>query len=135
MSWKLYQYQNVYNEFLASIAEDKDLLAIIEQRLDKLTELGNMAREPISKPIEDGIFECRARAKQRHARLLYCFQPEKQKVILLAILKDQNKLKRADIDKAKQRKLIIQANKELQSGSHKTHRPVHARRLDHPPSS
>lgn len=121
MSWQLRQYLNVYDEFCVFIEQDKELLARIDQRLARLRERGNQVGEPISKFIEDGIFECRAKSAQHHARLLYCFQPGKQIVILLGILKDQRKLDRADIEEAKRRKTIIEARAEFISGRHKTH--------------
>lgn len=116
MSWQLRQYLNVYDEFCATIGRDKELLARIDQRLAILRERGNEAREPVTKFVEDGIFECRAKSAQHHARLLFCFQPKKQIVILLAILKGQRKLDRADIEEAKRRKAIIEAQAEFTGG-------------------
>lgn len=121
MLWELYQYQNVYDDFRQSVGSDSELLARIDQRLSTLREFGNQAREPVSKFVEDGILECKAKSAEHQALLLYCFQPGRQIVILLGVLKDQRKLERADIDEAKRRKLIIEANAELISGIHKTH--------------
>lgn len=81
-------------------------------------ERGNQAGEPVSKFIEDGILECRAKSARHQARLLFCFQPGRQIVILLGVLKDQRKLQRADIDEAKRRKAIIEAQAERKDGSH-----------------
>ena len=119
MSWQLRQYLNVYDEFCAAIEQDKELLARVDQRLAILRERGNEAREPVTKFIGDGILECRAKSAQHQARLLFCFQPGKQIVILLAVLKDQRKLERADIEEAKRRKAIVEAQTEFTGG------PVH----------
>lgn len=121
MSWQLQQYLGVYDEFCASVEQDKELLAKIDQRLAVLKERGNQVGEPVSKFIENGILECRAKSAQHQARLLYCFQPRKQIVILLGILKDQRKLNRTDIEEAKRRKAIIEAQAEFISGLHQTH--------------
>lgn len=96
-------------------------MARIDQRLAVLMERGNQAGEPVSKFIEDGILECRAKSARHQARLLFCFQPGKQIVILLGLLKDQRKLERADIEEAKRRKAIIEAQVELTSGLHQSH--------------
>lgn len=97
------------------------MAANVDQRLAYLREHGNNAREPISKFVEDGILECKAKSAQHQARLLYCFQPGSQIVILLCILKDQRKLERADIEEAKRRKLIIAAQSEFIGAIHQTH--------------
>lgn len=121
MSWQLRQYLAVYDEFCVSIQQDRELVAKIDQRLAYLGEHGNQAGEPVSKYVEDGILECKAKSAQHQARLLYCFQPGKQIVILLGILKDQRKLDRADINEAKRRRDIIEAQAEFISGLHNTH--------------
>ena len=121
MSWQLRQYLEVYDEFCVSIQHDSELRGQIDRRLAHLLERGNLTREPVSKPVEDGIFECRAKSARHQARLLYCFLPGKQIVILLGILKDQKKLARADIDEAKRRRDIIEAQREFLNGLHKTH--------------
>ena len=96
-------------------------MARIDQRLAILRVRGNQTGGPVSKFIEDGILECKAKSAQHQARLLYCFQPGKQIVILLGILKDQRKLERADIEEAKRRKLIIETQTEFINGIHYTH--------------
>ena len=121
MSWVLCQYLNVYDEFFESIRHDKELQGRIDQRLMLLAQYGNQADEPISKYVEAGILECRAKSARHQARLLYCFQPGKRIVVLLGILKDQPRLDRADIAEAKRRKTIIEVNAEFLSGIHQTH--------------
>jgi phage-related protein len=121
VTWQLYQYADVYTEFCAAIREDVELQARIDQRLSVLTSLGHQAREPITKHVEAGILECRAKSARHQARLLFCFQPSQRIVILLAVLKDQRKLNRADIDEAKRRKAVIETHAEFIRGLHKAH--------------
>lgn len=121
MAWELRQYQNAYDEFRQVVAADRELLARLDQRLLRLQEFGDRARAPVSKYVENGILECRAKSAKHQARLLYCFQPQKRIVILLGIVKDQRKLKRADIEEALRRKKIIEAGSEFTSGLHQAH--------------
>ena len=93
------------------------MLARIDQRLAILKERGNDTREPITKHLEDGILEVRAKSSQHQARLLFCFQPAKQIVILLAVLKDQRKLERVVIEEAKRRRDIVEARAGFTGGS------------------
>ena len=116
MPWQLLQYENVYTEFCAEIGQDKELLARIDQRLSVLRVRGNEAREPITKHLEDGILEIRAKSVRHQARLLFCFLPAKRIVILLAVLKDQWKLERAVIQEAKRRRDIVKARAEFTNG-------------------
>jgi hypothetical protein len=120
MSWQICQFEQVYTKFYEEDC-DKELQAEIDSRLDILRDLGNTAREPYSKPVEDGIFECRANTNRHQARLLFCFQPGKRIVIVVAVMKAKRKLERSDIETAKKRKAIIEAEQEIISGLHKTH--------------
>ena len=99
MMWKLLQYQTVFDDFYNQC--DTKLKAAIDQRVQRLAILGNMAREPVSKPVEDGIFECKARAKRQRVRFLYFFQPGKIIIFAVATFKDQRKIPRSAINKAK----------------------------------
>lgn len=119
MSWQLYQFEQVYTKFYEGC--DNELQAEIDSRLDVLRDLGNLAREPYSKPVEDGIFECKANTHRHQARLLYCFQPGRRIVIVVAVMKSTRKLKRTDIETAKTRKAIIEAERERIHGIHSTH--------------
>lgn len=51
-----------------------------EKRLKLLEEFGNFAREPLSKHLEDGIFELRTIADEIIIRILYFF--DKDKIII-----------------------------------------------------
>ena len=115
-SWQLLQYQDAYSTFVAAVAGDVQLLAKIEQRLNRLRISGNQSQPPVSKLIEDGVFECKADSAQHWARLFFCFLPERKIVILLGVLKDQKKLRRVDIDEAKRRMTIVQTHRELARG-------------------
>ena len=121
-TWRLYQYLDSFTAFRDSLLrDDPELVANLDQRLHRLQIMGNQAQEPVSKYVEDGILECKAKSAQHQARLLFCFQPGTRIVILLGILKDQRKLKRADIEEAKRRRAIIESQSEFIRGLHSTH--------------
>jgi putative component of toxin-antitoxin plasmid stabilization module len=109
--WKLLQYKTVFDDLYNQC--DTKLKAAIDQRVQRLAIEGNMARAPVSKPLEDGIFECRARAKRQHVRFLYFFQPGKIVVFAVATFKDQSKVPRSAIDKAKKIRDALLKSPEL----------------------
>ncbi len=80
----------------------------LDFRLAQLLEQGNQAREPISKHLDDGIFELRARSKEGHLRVLYFFGPRHLEITaLVAVLKKRKKADPADIKLAKRRRALI----------------------------
>jgi putative component of toxin-antitoxin plasmid stabilization module len=120
MEWYLCQYLNVFSDFYDSLKDD-ELQAEIDQRLERLRQLGNMAKMPVSEPLGGGVFACRADSAQHRARMLYCFRPGRRIVVVLCVLKDQPKIAPADIAEARKRKAIIEAYEESISGIHKSH--------------
>lgn len=116
--WELLQYRGVYYDFISGC--DENMRVAIEQRVDMLRMRGNMAKEPVSKPVEKGIFECRARAGRTRARLLYFFQPGRKIVVVAALYKAQRKLDRKDIELALARKQKIESGLEQ---THVAHEP------------
>jgi putative component of toxin-antitoxin plasmid stabilization module len=105
--WTLWEYLGAYTSFIEGC--DASMRASIENRLERLMQLGNEAREPISKPVRDGIFELRS---QRGGRLLYYFRPGKKIIVVLGFVKDQRKLLEADIKLALQRRQQAEAEQE-----------------------
>lgn len=109
--WKLHQYGTAYDEIYEQC--DTRLKAHIDARLNKLRSEGNQARASISKPIEDGIFELRARSGNVQVRFLYFFRPKKIIIVAVGLFKTQRKIPRADIEKAKKIKLTFDNEPEL----------------------
>ena len=84
---------------------DSKLQEHIDELILLLETYGQELRMPYSKPIGKGIFELRV-VSNTHIRLLYCFYKNKA-VILLIIVKKQNKLKSKDILIARKRKELL----------------------------
>lgn len=98
MLWAAYQYGTIWDDLYSSC--DEDTQCTIDHRLDALREKGNQAREPISKHLEDGIFELRAKDK----RFLFYFSEGRSVVFVHGFIKKRNEVLRAHIEKAKQRR-------------------------------
>lgn len=113
-NWTVHEYRNVFSDFYGTAGED--LQVAIDNRLDQLIEKGNMAKAPVSKPLRDGIFELRAKS----ARFLYYFEPGKNIIVVVAFMKDQDRVDNEYIDRAIELREIIRAGKE-QTNVYKTH--------------
>lgn len=77
-------------EFIFSL--DKKSMSKILASLKALEEKGNAAREPLSKYLDDGIFELRTWNHVLNIRLLYFFDENKQIVITNGFIKKTQKL-------------------------------------------
>ena len=93
----------------------KELKAKVVADLHLLEEFGNLAREPLSKELEDGIFELRTEESGDIVRILYFF--DKGRIILCTngFVKKQQKTPRGEIELAKQRRKLYHARKEAKN--------------------
>ena len=91
-------------EMLSELSEQSQ--AEVANDLEQLRILGRNAREPLSKPVGDGIFEFRSTTCQGNVRILFFFA--KGKVILLTngMVKKRSSLPRSEIELAKRRRAI-----------------------------
>lgn len=114
--WTLLEYKDVFTKFYEEECTPEIQLSI-DNRLDVLRERGNATREPICKLLEDGIFELRAKT----ARVLFYYDPEKRIIFVVGIIKKTDKVPRAAIQLAKQRRDLLRAEREMASGLYKKH--------------
>lgn len=105
MGWKALQYDSVWDSVYGAC--DQGTQETIERRFGNLLEQGNLAREPVSKYLQDGIFELRA----KDARFFFYFGAAKTIIFVHAILKRTRKVPPEDIGLAKRRRAEILANK------------------------
>ncbi len=119
--WDVLQYSGVYDDFYKSCSDDAELQRALDRRISQLMEYGNQLQFPASRFLEDGIYELRAKSAKHQARLLYYFDPGKRAMIVVAFLKDQRKIDKKYIDRAKHIREILRAEKELSSGKIITH--------------
>lgn len=83
---------------------DIKMKAKVIANLQLLEEYGNMSREPLSKHLEDGIFELRVIESGNIIRILYFFDNEKIIIATNGFVKKTNKTPRGEINLAKQRR-------------------------------
>ena len=92
---------------------DLKLKAKVVTDLHLLEELGNLAREPLSKPLDDGIFELRTIEGGNIVRILYFF--DRDKIIVATtngFVKKTRKTPPNEIALAKERRQIYFSTRE-----------------------
>lgn len=91
---------------------DIKLKAKVVANLHLLEEYGNLAREPLSKELVDGIFELRTIEGNDVVRILYFFDRNKIIIATNGFVKKQQKTPRSEIDTAKLRRTDYFRRKE-----------------------
>ena len=86
--------------------------AKVVANLHLLEEYGNLAREPLSKELEDGIFELRTIEGSDIVRILYFFDKGKIIIATNGFVKKQQKTPRNEIELAKKRRADYHKRKE-----------------------
>lgn len=87
-------------EFLLSL--DKKMRAKMLRTVELLSPNGYALREPLSKPLGDGIFELRAQVGSDISRVLYFFFIGRKIILTNGFIKKTQKTTAADIERAKQ---------------------------------
>ena len=98
-SFKNSSGRSYVDDFLNNL--DERSKAEVANDLEKLRILGRHAREPLSKHLEDGIFEFRSKTIQGNVRILYFFAKDKLILLTNGIIKKQSNLPKDEIDIAK----------------------------------
>ena len=86
-------------EFILS--QDVKMRAKLFRLLELLEEKGNTLREPYSKPLDDGIFEIRAKQGSNITRVLYFFYIGNKIILTNGFIKKSQKTPPSEIDLAK----------------------------------
>lgn len=86
------------------LSEDIKIQAKIARNLMVLKEFGNTLREPLSKELEDGIFELRTQVGNDISRILYFFVVGKNIILTNGFRKKTEKTPKEELDLAKQYK-------------------------------
>lgn len=93
-------------------ALDMKMKAKVVANMHLLEEYGNMAREPLSKELEDGIFELRTIEGSDIVRILYFFDKDRIIIATNALVKKKQKTPRNEIELAKSRRTDYHRRKE-----------------------
>jgi len=86
-------------EFLNSL--DIKMQAKMARTIQILQDNGTALRAPYSKPLEDGIFELRAKVGSDISRVLYFFFIGKKVILTNGFIKKTQKTPEAEIERAK----------------------------------
>ena len=86
-------------DFLDSL--DTKMRAKMLRTVLLLAENGTQLREPYSKPLDDGIFELRAKVGTDISRVLYFFMIGKKVILTNGIIKKTQKTPNVELEKAK----------------------------------
>jgi phage-related protein len=113
-SWTLLQFRNIVDSFIEEC--ETRIQAVLYQRLSRLSEIGNLAKRPISAYIEDGLFELRGQSGHLQPRLIYYFEKGRKIIFVHAIKKPGSKIPREDIGIAKKHRKLIQKEGEITHG-------------------
>lgn len=100
-------------EFLNSL--DTKMLAKMARTISVLQINGPSLREPYSKPLENGIFELRAKLGSDISRVLYFFFIDRRVILTNGFIKKTNKTPKSEIEKANKYRadyLCREANKQ-----------------------
>ena len=97
-------------EFLLSL--DSKMRAKMLRTIDLLAVNGISLREPYSKPLEDGIFELRAKVGTDISRVLYFFVMGKKIILTNGFIKKSQKTPLAEKEKAKRYRAEYLGRKE-----------------------
>ena len=91
---------------------DTKMKAKVVANLHLLEEYGNDARAPLSKQLEDGIYEVRSIVGNDIVRILYFFDHGRIIIATNGFVKKQNKTPRNEIELAKKRRKDYYSRKE-----------------------
>lgn len=97
-------------QFIRSL--DVKMKAKVVSDLHRLEMLGNEARAPLSKHLEDDIFELRSVFGNDIVRILYFFDGDQIIIATNGFVKKQQKTPRSEIQLAKKREAIYLKRKE-----------------------
>ena len=97
-------------EFIRSL--NLKMKAKVVGDLHLLEEYGNLAREPLSKELDDGIFEVRTVEGSDIVRILYFFDAGRIIIATNGFVKKQKKTPKSEIDLAKKRRADYFRRKE-----------------------
>lgn len=97
-------------EFIKSLP--LKLRAKVVADLHMLEEYGNLAREPLSKFLDDGIFEMRSQCGNDIVRILYFFDQDQIIIATNGYIKKQDKTPASEIELAKARRIIYYLQKD-----------------------
>ena len=90
-----------------TLALPPKILAKMLHIFELIEMAGAQLGEPYTKPLNDGLFEIRAKAREGIGRSIYCYQKGKKIIILHSFVKKDQKIPKRDLEISLKRKKEI----------------------------
>jgi len=105
MNWKIEFFDEGVEE--ETLALPPKILAKMLHIFELIEMAGAQLGEPYTKPLKEGLFEVRAKAREGIGRSIYCYQKGQKIIILHSFVKKDQKTPARDLDIALKRKKEI----------------------------
>jgi len=105
MNWTIEFFNGKVEE--ETLALPPKILAKMLHIFELIEIAGAQLGEPYTKPLGDGLFEIRAKAKEGIGRSIYCYQKEQKIIILHSFVKKDQKTPKKELEIALKRKKEI----------------------------
>jgi len=102
MNWKVEFFNEVVKQ--ETLQLPPKILAKMLHIFELIELMGANLGEPYTKPLKDGLFEVRAKAKEGIGRSIYCYQKGNKIIILHSFVKKDQKTPKRALDIALKRK-------------------------------
>lgn len=108
MTWRIM----FYNEKVErdTLALPKGILANFLRTAELIEEFGPDLGRPHTAPLGQGLFEIRAKGKEGISRSVFCTARDQEIVVLITIVKKDNKIPKRHMDTARKRMKEVQEN-------------------------
>ncbi|MEM8497832.1 MAG: type II toxin-antitoxin system RelE/ParE family toxin [Pseudomonadota bacterium] len=108
MTWRI----TFYNEKVErdTLALPKGILANFLRTAELIEEFGPDLGRPHTAPLGQGLFEIRAKGKEGISRSVFCTVRDQEIVVLITVVKKDNKIPRRHMDTARKRMKEVQEN-------------------------
>lgn len=108
MTWKISFYNAKVEE--ETLALPAGILASFLRIAELIEEFGPDLGRPHTAPLGQGLFEIRAKGREGIARSVYCTIKDEEIVVLISVIKKQNKIPKRQMDTARKRMKEVQDN-------------------------
>ena len=106
MPWKISFYSETVEEEALDLPPG--ILASFLRITELIEEFGPDLGRPHTAPLGQGLFEIRAKGREGIARSIFCTVKGREIVILMTVIKKQNKIPKYQMETAKKRMKEIQ---------------------------
>lgn len=106
MTWTVTFYSGKVEE--ETLALPLGILATLLRIIELIEEFGPNLGRPQTAPLDQGLFEIRAKGREGTARSIFCTIKRREIVILITVVKKGNKIPKRHMDTAQKRMKEVQ---------------------------